>query len=89
MRSERLTILVTPDERAAIASRADLLGVSSSEVLRLAFSAYEECPDREELELLAGILEQTVKDLRVSLAEARREATVTLAEFRAGKQIAA
>lgn len=89
MRSERLTILVTPDERAAIASRADRLGVSSSEVLRLAFGAYEEFPDREELELLAGTLEETVKDLRASLAEARREAAVTLAEFRAGKQVAA
>lgn len=89
MRSERLTILVTPDERAAIASRADRLGVSSSEVLRLAFGAYEEFPDWEELELLAGTLGETAKDLRASLAEARREAAVTLAEFRAGKQAAA
>lgn len=89
MRNERLTILVTPTERASIAARAKALGVSNSEMLRLAFDAYEEAAPRQELEILAEALERTVADIRRSLDEARHEVAVTLAEFHAGRKDAA
>jgi hypothetical protein len=88
-RTERLTILVSTVERAAITERADRLGVSSSEVLRLAFDAYRDQEAVKELEVLAGALEDTVIEMRESLAETRRELAVTLAEFRAGRKVAA
>ena len=88
-RTERLTILVTPMERAAITEKASRLGVSSSEMLRLAFDSYRDQEAVKELEVLAGALEETVVEMRESLAETRRELAVTLSEFRAGRKAAA
>jgi hypothetical protein len=57
MRANRLTVLLSDDERADVDSKASRLGVSSSEYIRLAVSNFDGPTAEEEAELSA-LLEQ-------------------------------
>jgi Arc/MetJ-type ribon-helix-helix transcriptional regulator len=57
MRANRLTVLLSDDERADVDSKASRLGVSSSEYIRLAVSNFDGPTADEEAELSA-LLEQ-------------------------------
>lgn len=68
MQTARVTILMTPEKKAAIESDALRMGVSSGEYIRLAvdnFSADAEA--EEELRLLAQELSAAVPAMRASL----------------------
>ena len=73
MRSKRMTILLTPDAKAMIESRAQALGIASSELARRAIEAYD--PDRDEQMLrllaaeLAAVVDQTEAKLDAALTE--------------------
>ncbi len=73
MRSERMTVLLTPEAKAMIESRARALGIASSELARRAIEAYD--PDRDEQMLrllaaeLAAVVDQTEAKLDAALTE--------------------
>jgi len=53
MRTARATVLMTPDEKAAIEKRAASMGVSSGEYIRLAVDNFEKVSPEQEAELEA------------------------------------
>ncbi len=79
MRSERVTVLMKPEEKAALEARAAKRGVSSGEYLRLAVDNFEKIPEEQEAELAALVAEvnQVVPKIRDSLdrSSERLEAT--------------
>jgi predicted ATPase len=89
MRSQRVTILLTPQEKAAVTAKAAKLKVTTSELLRLAFDAFDEAEDRALLDGIADQLELSVSRARTSLSEARSELSATLREARQGRRRAA
>lgn len=54
MKTDRLTLLINPGDKAAINARAEVLGISVSELIRRAVNDYapEDAAAREELEAL-------------------------------------
>ena len=89
MKTERLTILVTPQEKAAMTAKAAEMHVSTSEMLRLAFDAFEEPENQALLNALADELERAVKRMGESLDAASREVEETLRVTRANRSQAA
>ena len=57
MRTARATVLMTPDEKAAIEKRAASMGVSSGEYIRLAVDNFEKISPEQEAELEALVAE--------------------------------
>jgi hypothetical protein len=57
MRSERVTVLMKPEEKASLEARAAKRGVSSGEYLRLAVDNFESISDEQEAEL-AGLAKE-------------------------------
>jgi hypothetical protein len=57
MRTARTTVLMTPEEKAALEKRAMSLGVSSGEYIRLAVDNYEKVSPDQEAELAALVTE--------------------------------
>ena len=76
MKSERLSVLVTPEEKNLIDERARQAGVNASEFVRRAVVAYDPEIDMEELQALAeqlGVMvDQTEQKLDANLAEIAR-----------------
>jgi hypothetical protein len=82
MRTARTTVLMTPEEKAALEKRAANRGVSSGEYIRLAVDNFEKVSDEDVAELAALVeevnkavpkmkasLDQTSKTLRKLLRE--------------------
>lgn len=82
MKSERLTILVTPQEKAAMTAKAAAMNVSTSEMLRLAFDAFEEPANQQLLAAMASQLERAVAGAHTRLDEANKTVEGVLAELR-------
>lgn len=93
MKTERMTILLTPAEKTAIADRARQLDLSAGEVIRRAVLVYQ--PTGESEAVLSGLadeLQRAAKEARRAMAEARKELDETLRYFsskRAAKKNAA
>ena len=82
MKTARTTVLMTPEEKAALEKRAASRGVSSGEYIRLAVDNFDKVSDEQEAELAALVeevnkaipkmkasLDQTSKTLRRLLRE--------------------
>jgi hypothetical protein len=69
MRSARVTVLMKPEEKAALEAKAAKRGVSSGEYLRLAVDNFEEISDEEEAALAALVQEvnQAIPKMKASL----------------------
>lgn len=69
MRSARTTVLMTPEEKAAMEKRAASRGVSSGEYIRLAVDNFENVSDEQEAELaaLAAELKSAVPKIKAAL----------------------
>jgi hypothetical protein len=69
MRTARTTVLMTPEEKAAVERRAASRGVSSGEYIRLAVSNFERvsAEHEEELATLASELNAAVPKMRAAL----------------------
>ncbi|MEM9011345.1 MAG: ribbon-helix-helix protein, CopG family [Pseudomonadota bacterium] len=79
MRSERISVLVSPEERAAFEARAKAAGVSTGEMVRRAVDFYDPDVDLEEVRVLAAEFVATVDRI-----ERRLDATLAeLAEIKA------
>ncbi len=74
MRTARLTVLMKPDEKAAIEARAAARGVSSGEFVRLAVDNFGKLSeaDEAELEALTRELEATIPKIHASLDSMER-----------------
>ena len=81
MKTERLVILVTPQEKRAIAHRAKALEVSVAELLRRSAQGFGAGADEATLAALAGELHKAVKESRAALRAALAEAQITLAQI--------
>ena len=57
MRTQRMTILLTPDEKAGVEASAGKLGISRSEYVRMAVDNFETPTAAEEAELAALLAE--------------------------------
>jgi len=69
MRSERVTVLMKPAEKAALEAKAAKRGVSSGEYLRLAVDNFDKLSDDQEAELaaLAAELNAALPKMKASL----------------------
>ena len=69
MRTERVTVLMKPEEKAAIEAKAAERGVSSGEYIRLAVDNFEKISAEEEAELMALVAEANaaIPKMRASL----------------------
>jgi hypothetical protein len=74
MKTARMTILVTPEQKASINKRAKQLKLSAGEVIRRAVDSYSSTiEDEAVLSALAHELEHSVKQARGALREALSE----------------
>jgi len=69
MRTARVTVLMKPEEKAALEEKAARRGVSSGEYLRLAVDNFEKISDDQEAELqeLARELKAALPKMKASL----------------------
>jgi hypothetical protein len=85
MKSERMTILVTPEQKAAILARAERLGVSAGEMVRRAVESYDSAAGSDEdqavLDALAEELFAAAEAARTALREANEELQSTLKQL--------
>jgi hypothetical protein len=74
MRSARVTVLMRPDEKAALEAKAAKRGVSSGEYLRLAVDNFGNISDKQEAELaeLARELKAAVPKMKAALEGSSR-----------------
>ena len=73
MRSERVNLLVTPEEKLAIEAQAAALNLSTSEMVRRAVAAYDPEFDESELQALADEMSLVVAATEESLDQALRK----------------
>ena len=78
MKTERMTILLTPQEKEIINAKAKKLNLSAGEVVRRAVEVYQSGSDDALLIALAEELERSVKDARMALKSALAETRETL-----------
>lgn len=88
MRSERVTFLVSPEDKAAMDAKAKAVGVTSSELIRLAVEAYDPSLDMSLLDAFADELERSVREARAALDAAHQEVALMLAEKAAQRRAA-
>src|SRR5574342_1178214 len=86
MKTERMTVLVTPEQKSAILARANRLGLSVGEMVRRAVESYEPAAagateDEVVLNALADELFAAAKSARAALNEANREIQATLQQL--------
>lgn len=86
MKTARMTVLVTPEQKASIIARAESLGVSTGEMVRRAVELYEPSAgrageDEALLNALADELFAAARSARAALSEANREIQTTLKQL--------
>jgi len=86
MKTERMTVLVTPEQKAAILARASSLGLSAGEMVRRAVESYQPsaanaAEDEVVLNALADELCSAANSARAALGEANREIQATLKQL--------
>jgi len=86
MKTERLVILVTPEQKQTIMARAKSLNMSVGEVIRRAVGDYRPNDEEAVLAALADELERSAKQTRKALTAARNELRETLDYFAARRR---
>jgi hypothetical protein len=93
MKTERMTVLVTPEQKAAILARAQSLGLSAGEVVRRAVESYDPLArgveeDEAVLSMLADELLAAAKSARAALNDANNEVQSTLKQLARSRKAA-
>jgi hypothetical protein len=93
MKSARMTILVTPEQKAVIHDRARTLGVSTGEMVRRAVESYEPSANGSTenealLNALASELRLAAKEAKAALDAANREVQATLKQLARNRGVA-
>ena len=78
MKTERMTILLTPQQKEAIRAKAKRFNLSAGEVVRRAVEGYQAHSDETLLTTLAEELERSAKEARAALKSALAETRETL-----------
>lgn len=86
MKTERLVVLVTPEQKRALARRARALDVSVGELLRRSAEGAGGSEGERTLVALARELQRAAKEGRAALRAALAEADETLRQVRAGRE---
>ena len=81
MKTERLVILVTPEQKRALAHRAKALDLSVAELVRRSADGFRPGADEQALSALADELQRAVKESRAALRAALNETAATLAQL--------
>ena len=81
MKTERLVILVTPEQKRSLAHRAKALDLSVAELVRRSAEGLRPGVDEQTLSALADELQRAVKESRAALRLALAEAETTLAQL--------
>jgi hypothetical protein len=87
MKTERMAVLVTPEQKSAILARAESLGLSAGELVRRAVESYHPSSSRKAgedeavLNALADELLAAAKSARASLRDANKEIQWTLKQL--------
>lgn len=91
VKTERLTVLISPEEKAALVARAKGLGLSAGEMIRRAALEYRPAQEAAESELvlnaLADELITAAKEARQALNSAEKELRSTLKRLRKGSSV--
>jgi hypothetical protein len=82
MKTDRMTLLVTPNEKAELAARASALGISASELVRRAVQSYD--PEFDE-----AALQELVDELADAVARTEVKLEATLAKVAAYEEVLA
>lgn len=94
MKTERMTILVTAEQKAAINARAQSLGVSAGEMVRRAVETYGAGPSEATseseavLNALADELFAAAKEARAALAAANRSVHAAVKQLSKSREVA-
>ncbi len=80
---ERIVVLVTPQQKRAIVSRAKARRLSMGEMVRRSVEAYDSDEDKLLLDKLIEQVRKSTVEARRALAEAEAEVKKTLAYFAA------
>ncbi len=88
MRTERLTILITREEKADIAAKAEQLGVTASELVRLAVDGFDVSATEQLLNSVAEQLERSVEEMNAIIDDTHDFVQRTLSEMRAERTAA-
>jgi len=83
MKTERMTVLVTPAQKQAITAKAKKLNMSAGEIVRRAVESYRHNDEELVLNALADELDRAVKEARHALKDALGETRRTLDHFAA------
>ena len=86
MKTERLVILVTPEQKRALAHRAKALDLSVAELVRRSAEGLRPGADEHVLSALADELQRSVKESRAALRAALAETQATLAQLGKGRK---
>ena len=89
MKTERLVILVTPEQKQAIMARAKSLNLSASEIMRRSVEGFRPSDEEAVLAALADELERSARATRKALTAARNEVRQTLDALAARRRVAA
>ncbi len=91
LKTDRLTVLVSPEEKAALVARAKGLGLSAGEMIRRAALEYQPSQEATESELvlntLADELLVAANEARQALNSAEKELRSTLKSLRKGSHV--
>jgi hypothetical protein len=81
--SERVVVLMPPDDKASLEQKARRAGVSIGELVRRSVAAYEPDLEEAELEALLRLLRDSQERALAALDAAERELATTEAYFTA------
>jgi hypothetical protein len=86
VKTERLVIRVTREQKRALAHRAKALDLSVAELVRRSAEGLRLGADEQVLSALADELQRSVKESRAALRAALAETQVTLAQLGKGRR---
>ena len=86
MKTERVTLLISPDDKRQLQSLAEDRGITASELVRQAVQAYgvSSMEETRELAALTAALRATIAPMRKRLREANASAERAIATMRSG-----
>lgn len=87
--TERVAVLMSPEDKSAVETKALAIGISVGELLRRGAAAYDPDADTAEISALLQALTASHRETLKALDEAERELAETRRYFAAKRQIAA
>ena len=84
--TERVAVLMTPEEKQAFVGRAEAMGLSLGQFFREAGAAYANRSEHSRTEVEDDAIEAALQQLELSTSKAERALDEALAEVRAALQ---